>query len=82
MVGKEYEQGGIVRHGSKLINAVSNSGVPAITIILGSSFGIDAPRKLKATWCDAYWQGRAITACVGALTNRASSLRGRARVSP
>jgi len=39
MVGKKYEQGGIIKHGSEMINAVSNSGVPAITIIVGSSYG-------------------------------------------
>ena len=39
MVGKEYEQGGIVKDGSKMINAVSNSTVPHITVILGASYG-------------------------------------------
>ena len=39
MVGKEYEQGGIVKNGSKMINAVSNSRVPHITVILGASYG-------------------------------------------
>ena len=39
MVGTEYEQGGIIKHGAKLINAVSNSTVPAITIMMGASFG-------------------------------------------
>lgn len=39
MVGKDYEQGGIIKHGAKLINAVANSGVPAITIITGASYG-------------------------------------------
>jgi acetyl-CoA carboxylase carboxyltransferase component len=39
MVGKSHEQGGIIRHGAKLINAVSNSTVPALTIMIGSSFG-------------------------------------------
>jgi acetyl-CoA carboxylase carboxyltransferase component len=39
IVGKAVEQGGIIRHGAKLINAVSNSTVPAITIMIGSSFG-------------------------------------------
>jgi acyl-CoA carboxylase subunit beta len=35
MVGKEYERGGIIKHGSQFINAVSNSTVPAITIVIG-----------------------------------------------
>jgi acyl-CoA carboxylase subunit beta len=39
MVGKQYEQQGIIKHGAKLINAVSNSTVPAITIMTGASFG-------------------------------------------
>jgi acetyl-CoA carboxylase carboxyltransferase component len=39
MVGKAHEQAGIIRHGAKLINAVSNSTVPALTIMIGSSFG-------------------------------------------
>jgi acetyl-CoA carboxylase carboxyltransferase component len=39
MVGKDYEEGGIIKHGAKLINAVSNSEVPAITIMMGASYG-------------------------------------------
>ena len=39
MVGKEYEEGGIVKHGSQMINAVSNSNVPHISVIIGSSYG-------------------------------------------
>ncbi|MEO1449920.1 MAG: carboxyl transferase domain-containing protein [Bacteroidota bacterium] len=39
MVGKEYEEGGIIKNGAKLINAVSNSKVPAITLMIGSSYG-------------------------------------------
>ncbi len=39
MVGKDFEHGGIVKNGSKMINAVSNSTVPHITVILGSSYG-------------------------------------------
>ncbi len=39
IVGTEYEQGGIIKHGAKLINAVSNSTVPAITIMMGASYG-------------------------------------------
>jgi 3-methylcrotonyl-CoA carboxylase beta subunit len=39
MVGKEAEQAGIIRSGAKLVNAVSNSIVPKITIIVGNSFG-------------------------------------------
>ncbi|HET6251814.1 MAG TPA: acyl-CoA carboxylase subunit beta [Tepidisphaeraceae bacterium] len=39
MVGKDAEQHGIIRSGAKMVNAVSNSTVPKITIILGGSFG-------------------------------------------
>jgi acetyl-CoA carboxylase carboxyltransferase component len=39
MVGKKYEEEGIIRNGAKLINAVSNSTVPAITIMVGGSYG-------------------------------------------
>ncbi|WP_053403856.1 acyl-CoA carboxylase subunit beta [Persicobacter sp. CCB-QB2] len=39
MVGKKYEQEGIIKHGAKLINAVANSEVPAITIMTGASYG-------------------------------------------
>jgi acyl-CoA carboxylase subunit beta len=39
MVGKKYEEEGIIKHGAKLINAVSNSEVPSITIMMGASFG-------------------------------------------
>jgi 3-methylcrotonyl-CoA carboxylase beta subunit len=39
MVGKAAEQSGIIRSGAKLVNAVSNSIVPKITIVVGGSFG-------------------------------------------
>jgi acetyl-CoA carboxylase carboxyltransferase component len=39
MVGKAYEQGGIIKDGAKMINAVSNSTVPHITVNIGASFG-------------------------------------------
>ena len=39
MVGRSYEESGIIRNGAKLINAVSNSTVPAITIMIGGSYG-------------------------------------------
>ncbi len=39
MVGKSYEEGGIIKNGAKLINAVSNSTVPAITLMMGASYG-------------------------------------------
>jgi acetyl-CoA carboxylase carboxyltransferase component len=39
MVGKKYEQGGIIKHGSMMINAVSNSKVPHLTLQVGGSYG-------------------------------------------
>jgi acyl-CoA carboxylase subunit beta len=39
MVGAEYEQGGIIKDGAKMINAVSNSTVPHLTIVMGASYG-------------------------------------------
>ena len=39
IVGTDFEQGGITKDGSKMINAVSNSTVPHISIIAGSSYG-------------------------------------------
>jgi acetyl-CoA carboxylase carboxyltransferase component len=39
MVGKSYEQGGIISDGAKMINAVTNSAVPHLTVTMASSFG-------------------------------------------
>jgi len=39
IVGTDFEQGGITKNGSKMINAVANSTVPHITIIVGASYG-------------------------------------------
>src|SRR6476619_4602733 len=39
MVGRDTEQSGIIRSGAKLVNAVSNSVVPKITVVVGNSFG-------------------------------------------
>ena len=39
MVGKAAEQSGIIRSGAKLVNAISNSVVPKITLIVGGSYG-------------------------------------------
>ncbi|QLY30725.1 acyl-CoA carboxylase subunit beta [Nocardia huaxiensis] len=39
MVGKEYEQKGIIKHGAMMINAVSNSKVPHISLLMGASYG-------------------------------------------
>ena len=39
MVGKKYEQAGMIKHGAKMIQAVSNVSVPKITFYIGASFG-------------------------------------------
>jgi acetyl-CoA carboxylase carboxyltransferase component len=39
MVGRRYEEGGIIKDGAKLINAVSNSTVPHLTVMIGASYG-------------------------------------------
>jgi acyl-CoA carboxylase subunit beta len=39
MVGASYEQAGIIKHGAMMINAVSNSRVPHLTIVMGASYG-------------------------------------------
>jgi acetyl-CoA carboxylase carboxyltransferase component len=39
MVGKDAEWSGIIKAGAKMVNAVSNSVVPKITVIMGGSFG-------------------------------------------
>ena len=39
MVGAEYERGGIIKNGAKLINAVANSEVPHVTLMIGASYG-------------------------------------------
>jgi geranyl-CoA carboxylase beta subunit len=39
MVGKAYEQDGMIKHGSKMIQAVSNMRVPKLTFYIGASFG-------------------------------------------
>ena len=39
MVGEAYEQGGIIKHGALMINAVANSAVPHLTLNVGASYG-------------------------------------------
>ncbi|MGH3372881.1 MAG: acyl-CoA carboxylase subunit beta, partial [Nocardioidaceae bacterium] len=39
MVGAEYEQRGIIKHGAMMINAVSNSRVPHLSLMMGASYG-------------------------------------------
>jgi acetyl-CoA carboxylase carboxyltransferase component len=39
MVGKDYEEGGIIKHGSNLIHAVTSCGLPTISLLVGNSYG-------------------------------------------
>jgi acetyl-CoA carboxylase carboxyltransferase component len=39
MVGKQYEERGMIKHGSMMINAVSNSRVPHLSLLIGASYG-------------------------------------------
>lgn len=39
MVGKDYEQGGIAKHGAKMVTAVATARVPKLTVVIGGSFG-------------------------------------------
>ena len=39
MVGEQYERGGIIKHGAMMVNAVSNSKVPHLTVVMGASYG-------------------------------------------
>ena len=39
MVGTEYEQAGMIKHGSKMIQAVANVRVPKISLYVGASYG-------------------------------------------
>src|ERR1700754_2413451 len=39
MVGRDYEAGGIAKHGAKMVTAVSTARVPKLTVIVGGSFG-------------------------------------------
>ena len=39
MVGREYEAGGIAKHGAKMVTAVATARVPKLTVVIGGSFG-------------------------------------------
>ena len=39
MVRKDYEQGGFIKHGAQMLNAVANSSVPHLSVIMGASYG-------------------------------------------
>ncbi len=89
MVGREVEQDGIIKHGAKLINAVSNSTVPAITIMTGASYGAGnyammgrayAPRFLF-TWPNhriAVMGGKQLAGVLDIIQREAAAKRGEA----
>ncbi len=39
MVGREYEEGGIAKHGAKMVTAVACARVPKLTVVIGGSYG-------------------------------------------
>jgi 3-methylcrotonyl-CoA carboxylase beta subunit len=39
MVGRDYEAGGIAKHGAKMVNAVATARVPKLTVVIGGSYG-------------------------------------------
>lgn len=39
MVGRQYEAGGIAKHGAKMVNAVASTRVPKLTVVIGGSYG-------------------------------------------
>ena len=60
MVGKQAEQSGIIRSGAKLVNVVSNSVVPKLTVIVGGSFGAGSYAlcgKAYDPWLILAWPG-------------------------
>jgi acyl-CoA carboxylase subunit beta len=93
MVGKKVEQEGIIKHGAKLINAVSNSTVPAITIMTGASYGAGnyammgrayAPRFLF-TWPNhriAVMGGKQLAGVLDIIQRDAAAKRGEAVDEP
>ena len=90
MVGTQYEQGGIIKDGAKMINAVTNSTVPHITVNMAASFGAGNygmsgraydPRFMFA-WANAKLavMGAQQLAGVLSIVGRASAAGRRARV--
>jgi acetyl-CoA carboxylase carboxyltransferase component len=87
MVGKRVEQDGIIKEGAKLINAVSNSTVPALTVMIGASYGAGnyamcgrayAPRFLF-TWPNhriAVMGGKQLAGVLDIIQREAAAKRG------
>jgi len=68
MVGRAYEEAGMIKHGSKMLQAVANANVPQITFYCGASFGAGnygmCGRGLKPRFCFSW--PNAVTAVMGA----------------
>ena len=47
MVGREYEAGGIAKHGAKMVTAVACARVPKLTVVIGGSFGAGQLRDVR-----------------------------------
>lgn len=88
MVGTQYEQGGIIKDGAKLINAVSNSTVPHLTLMVGASYGAGnygmAGRAFQPrfvfTWPShriAVMGGRQLAGVLSIIRNQAAQRLGR-----
>jgi acetyl-CoA carboxylase carboxyltransferase component len=87
MVGSEYEQQGIIKHGAMMINAVANSTVPHLTLNIGASYGAGnygmcgrsfEPRFLFA-WPNAksaVMGGPQLAGVMEIVTRQAAELRG------
>lgn len=87
MVGRRYEEEGIIKAGAKMINAVANSTVPAITIMIGASYGAGnyammgrayAPRFLFS-WPNhriAVMGGKQLAGVLDIISREASTKRG------
>ncbi len=88
MVGAEYEQRGIIKHGALMINAVSNSTVPHLTLNIGASYGAGnygmcgrayAPRFLFA-WPNAksaVMGGAQLAGVMDIVSRQAAAAKGR-----
>lgn len=87
MVGSAVEQDGIIKNGAKLINAVSNSTVPAITLMMGASYGAGNYAMAGRAYCPRFlfsWPnhkiavmgGRQLAGVMGIIQREAAEKRG------
>src|ERR1700749_102922 len=81
MVGARYEQGGIIKDGAKMINAVTNSAVPHLTINMASSFGAGnygMSGRAYDPWVMFAWPGAKLAVMGAAQLAGVMSIVGRA----